>query len=94
MIYKIKMISDDKNALEACFQGILTVAYGVNPIETATEWQIDAIKECVSRLKEAEIDHMLVSIAEKQQMKRQWKLRVEAYAQGFKDELKRRGRLV
>ena len=88
------MISDDKNTLEAYFQGIITVAYGVNPIETATEWQIDAIKECVLKLKEVEIDHSLGSIAEKQELKRQWKLRVEAYAQGFKDELRRRGRLL
>ena len=88
------MNSDDNNALKNYFQGIIIAAYGVNPIETATEWQIDAIKECVSKLKEAEIDHSFGSIAEKQELKRQWKLRVEAYAQGFKDELKRRGQLV
>ena len=88
------MNSDDNNAVKAYFQGILTVAYGVNPIETATEWQIDSIKECVSKLKEVEIDHLSGSIAEKQEMKRQWKLRLEDFAQGFKDELRRRGRLL
>lgn len=82
------------NPATAYFGSMLNTAYGVNLINvTIPEWQIDAIKECTSKLKEREIEHSLLSYEEKDKMKRQWKAYIEAAAQGIKDELRRNNRL-
>ena len=80
--------------VEAYFKGMFTAAFGVCPTGKFTEWQIEVVKKCASMLKEAEIDHAQFSDAEKQELKQQWKSWLETYTQGFKDELKRSGRLL
>lgn len=58
------------------------------------EWQIDSVKKCASILKEAEIDHLVLTDAEKKEVKRQWIQYLDTYTRGFKDELRREGRMV
>ena len=42
----------------AYFEGMLWAAYGVKIISgSVAEWQIDQVKECAKKLKEAEINH-------------------------------------
>ena len=50
-----------------------------------SEWQIDMIKENISHFCEAQIDHSQLSYQEKEEQKRQMKLRLEVYIQGVKD---------
>lgn len=84
----------DINPAKAYLEGMFWAAYGSNLIRgTVAEWQIDAVKKCASVLKEAEIDHMMLSDDKKSEFKKQWKAWIEIYAQGFKDELKREGKL-
>ena len=67
----------------AYLEGMLWAAYGVKVISCdAVEWQIDAVKECAKELKE------------KENQKRLWKQWIEETTKGFKDELKRAGRLI
>lgn len=83
------------NPAQAYVEGMLWAAYGVRIINgTVAEWQIDKVKECAQKLKEAEIDHSPLSHTEKEEQKRQWKLWLDSTAQGFKDKLKEEGRLV
>ena len=60
---------------------------------TVAEWQIDKVKECAQKLKEAEVDHSPLSQTEKEEQKRQWKLWLDTTTQGFKDKLKEERRL-
>lgn len=85
----------DVNPAQAYIEGMLWAAYGVRIINgTVAEWQIDKVKECAHKLKEAEIDHSSLSHTEKKEMKRQWKLWLDSTTQGFKDKLKEEGRMV
>ena len=87
-------MKENVNPAKAYMDGMSLAAYGVSFIEdNASEWQIEAVKEYASKLKEAEIDHMAISPDEKEDMKHQWKLWLDATTDGFKDELKRVGRL-
>ena len=82
------------NPATAYFSSMLNTAYGLNLINvTIPEWQIDAIKECTSKLKEKEIEHSSLSYEEKDRQKHQWKTYFDAAAQGIKDELRRNNRL-
>ena len=85
----------DVNPAQTYFEGMLLAAYGVKVFsDSVAEWQIDKVKECAQKLKEAEIDHSSLILAEKDEQKRQWKLWMDSTAQGFKDKLKEEGRLV
>lgn len=83
------------NPAQAYVEGMLWAAYGVKIISgTVSEWQIDKVKECAQKLKEAEIDHSSLTHTEKEEQKHQWKLWLDSTTQGFKDKLKEEGRLV
>ena len=85
----------DVNPAQAYIEGMLWAAYGVKIINgTVAEWQIDKVKECAQKLKEAEIDHSSLAQMEKEEQKRQWKLWLDSTTQGFKDKLKEEGRLI
>lgn len=85
----------DVNPAQAYIEGMLWAAYGVRIINgTVAEWQIDKVKECAQKLKEAEVDHFPLSQTEKEEQKRQWKLWLDTTTQGFKDKLKEEGKLV
>ena len=85
----------DVNPAQAYIEGMLWAAYGVRIINgTVAEWQIDKVKECAHKLKEAEIDHSSLSQTEKEEQKNQWKLWVDTTTQGCKDKLKEEGRLA
>ncbi len=57
------------------------------------EWQIDVIKENISRFSEAMIEHSQLSYQEKTEQKHKMKHDLEAYIHGVKDELRANGRL-
>ena len=80
--------------VKAYLEGMLWAAYGVKLISgSVAEWQIDKVKECAQKLKEAEIDHSSITQTEKENEKRLLKLWMDSTAQGFKDKLKEEGRL-
>lgn len=80
---------------EQYFRGVLAAYLGSaltrGPI---MEWQIDMIKEDISRYNEAKIDHSQLSSQDKEEHKRQMKQSLEQYTRGFKDEMKAKGWLV
>lgn len=82
------------NPAQVYLEGMLWAAFGVKVIsDDAYEWQIDAVKESASRFKEMEIDHSSLSLAEKKNQKKLWKQWIDETTRGFKDELKRVGRM-
>ena len=82
----------DVNPAQAYIEGMLWAAYGVRIINgTVAEWQIDKVKECALKLKEAEIDHSSLTQTEKEEQKHQWKQWQDSTTQGFKDKLKEEG---
>ena len=86
---------EDVNPAQAYMVGMLYAAFGVKVINCdAVEWQIDAVKECAKELKEKEIEHSSLSTTEKESQKRLWKEWIDETTKGFKDELKRVGRIV
>lgn len=58
------------------------------------ERELNAVKEAISKFKESEIDHSALSSYDKKELKRQWKLWIDAAAHGIKDELRAEGKLV
>lgn len=55
---------------KAYFEGILWAAYGGIIISgSVAEWQMDQVKECAKKLKEAEIDHSEFIPTEKENLK-------------------------
>ena len=88
-------INHNIDTAKAYIEGMLWAAYGVTIIRgSAAEWQIDQVKECAKKLKEAEIDHSALTPTEKENQKRQWKQWIDATSHGFKDKLKEEGRLA
>ena len=80
---------------KAYLEGMLWAAYCVKIIRgSVAEWQIDKVKECAQKLKEAEIDHSSLTQTEKEDEKRLLKRWMDSITQGFKDKLKDDGRLV
>lgn len=80
---------------EQYFNGVLAAYLGANFMNgPVSEWQIDVIKEDMSRFSEAMIDHSQLSYQEKENQKRQMKQSLEVYIQGVKDELRANGRLA
>ena len=59
-----------------------------------SEWQIETIKENISRFNEAKIDYSELSSQEKEEQKRQMKQSADAYNHGIKDGLRMTGRLM
>lgn len=79
---------------KAYLEGMLWAAYGVKVIScSVAEWQIDQVKECAKKLKEAEINHSALTPTKKEKLKHQWKQWIDATTHGFKDKLKEEGRL-
>ena len=84
-----------RNPAKAYFEAMYLAAFGVKLFNgMVAEWQIDAIKECSSKMKEVEIDHLSISESEKLAMKHQWKTWLDATTDGFKEELRRNGRMI
>lgn len=83
-----------QNPAEAYYKAMFMAAFGTSLFGgIVPEWQIDAVKETASKLKETEIDHSSFSEEEKQVMKHQWKVWLDATIDGFKEELRREGRI-
>ena len=57
------------------------------------EQQIDFAKEVISKIREAEIDHLAVSESKKEELKSQCRQWLDATARGIKDELRGEGKL-
>ena len=80
---------------EQYFKGALAGYLGANFMNgPVPEWQIDVIKEDISRFSEAMIEHSQLSYQEKENQKHQMKQSLEVYIQGVKDELRANGRLA
>lgn len=82
------------NAPQAYFEGMLWAAFGVRIFsDNVAEWQIDAVKKYATKLKEEEIEHSEMALAEKDNQKQLWKQRIDETTKGFKEVLKREGRM-
>lgn len=82
------------NHAEAYFEGMLWAAFGVRIFnDNVKEWQIDAVKKYAKKLKEEEIEHSSLAIEEKENQKRLWKQWIDETTKGFKEVLKREGRM-
>lgn len=80
---------------EQYIKGVLAAYLGANFMNgCVSEWQIDVIKENISRYSEVQIEHSLLSYQGKEEQKHQMKQNLEAYIQGLKDQLRREGRLA
>ena len=80
---------------EQYFKGVLAGYLGANFMHgPVPEWQIDVVKENISRFSEALIEHSQITYQEKENQKRQMKQSLEVYIQGVKDELRANGRLA
>lgn len=89
------MTNTDINPVQAYLTGVLWAAFGVKVVNgNAVEWQLDAVKEYGLKLKEEDINHSSLSPTEKENQKRLWKQWIDETTQGFKDELKRAGRMM
>lgn len=82
------------NPAQAYLEGMLWAAFGVKFIsDDVAEWQIDAVKKYAKNLKDEEIDHSEIVPAEKEKQKRLWKQWLDETAKGFKEVLRRAGRM-
>lgn len=82
------------NKVEAYIKGMLWAAYGVKVISgNVEEWQIESVKKYAKKLKEDEIEHSKLTSAEKDEQKRLWKQWIDETTKGFKEVLKREGRM-
>lgn len=80
---------------EQYLKGVLAAYLGANFMNgLVPEWEIDVIKENLSRFSEAMIEHSRLSYQEKEEQKYQMKQSLEVYIHGVKDELRAKGRLV
>ena len=62
--------------------------------DSMTEWQIEAVKKYAIELKEEEIEHSSLSSTEKNHQKGLWEQWIDETTKGFKDVLKRDGRMI
>lgn len=89
----MKIIQEVKPA-QAYFEGMLWAAFGVRIFcDNVAEWQIDAVKKYAKKLKDEEIDHAELAPAEKENQKQLWKQMLDETTKGFKEVLKREGRM-
>ncbi len=80
---------------EQYFKGVFAAYLGANFMHgPVPEWQIDVVKENISRFSEALIEQSQITYQEKENQKRQMKQSLEVYIQGVKDELRANGRLA
>lgn len=83
------------NPLATYLEAAVSAAFGIFLFGgIVPEQQIDMVKEAISRYREAEIEQSSLGQVEKEEAKRQWKLWLETYTKGVKDEVRREGRLV
>ena len=82
------------NKVQAYIEGMLWAAYGVRIFSgSVAEWQIEAVKKYAKKLKEEEIEHSALTQAEKDEQKRLWKQWIDETTKGFKEVLKKEGRM-
>lgn len=82
------------NPAQAYMEGMLWAAFGVKVVSgNAVEWQIDAMKEHAKALKDEEIEHSSLSPTEKENQKKLWKQWIDETTKGFKEVLKKEGRI-
>lgn len=80
---------------ESYFKGVFAAYLGNGLMNGPIwDWQINMIKENISRYYEALIDHLCITAQEKEEQKQQMKQSLEAYIHGVKDLLVQEGRLV
>ena len=83
------------NTAQAYIEGMLWAAFGVRIFgENVAEWQIEAVKKYAKKLKEEEIEHSALTPAEKDEQKRLWKQWIDETTKGFKEVLKKEGRML
>ena len=86
---------NEVNTAKAYIDGMLWAAFGVSIFsENVAEWQIEAVKKYAKKLKEEEIEHSALTPAEKEEQKRLWKQWIDETTKGFKEVLKREGRMI
>ena len=78
------------NYFRGVFADFLGASFMDGPV---SGWQIDMIKESISRYNESMIDHSQLTFQEKEDRKKQMKQSLEEYIHGVKDLLEREGRL-
>ena len=84
----------DVNPAQAYLEGMLWAAFGVRIFsDNVAEWQIDAVKKYAKKLKDEEIEHSELASAEKESQKQLWKQWLDETTKGFKDVLRREGRM-
>lgn len=82
------------NPVQAYLEGMLWAAFGVRIISgNVAEWQIDAVKKYTKKLKDEEIEHLSLTPAEKENQKQLWNQWIDETTEGFKDVLRREGRM-
>ena len=82
------------NPAQAYIEGVLWAAYGVRIFsENVAEWQIDTVKKYAKKLKEEEIEHSALTPSEIDEKKRLWKQWIDETTKGFKEVLKKEGRM-
>ena len=62
--------------------------------DNVAEWQINAVKKYATKLKEEEIEHSALTPAEKKNQKRLWEQWIDGTTKGFKEVLRREGRMI
>ena len=86
---------NEVNTAKAYIDGMLWAAFGVRIFsENVAEWQIEAVKKYAKKLKEEEIEHSALTPAKKEEQKRLWKQWIDETTKGFKEVLKREGRMI
>ncbi len=82
------------NMAQAYLEGMLWAAFGVRIFsDNVAEWQIDAVKKYAKKLKDEEIEHAELALAEKENQKKLWKQWLDETTKGFKEVLRREGRI-
>ena len=82
------------NTAQAYIEGMLWAAFGVRIFsENVAEWQIEAVKKYAKKLKEEEIEHSALTPAEIDEQKGLWKQWIDETTKGFKEVLKKNGRM-
>ena len=83
------------NPAQAYFEGMLWAAFGVRIFsDNVAEWHIDTVKRYAKKLKEEEIEHSEIALAEKESQKTLWDQWIDDTTKGFKEMLRIEGRLM
>lgn len=82
------------NPAQAYLEGMLCAAFSVKIFsDNVAEWQIDAVKKHAKKLKDEEIEHSELAPAEKENQKRLWEQWIDETTKGFKEVLRKEGRM-